>query len=127
MPQFLSSTSNTANTTVMATSTASKTVINKTGLNNEMREGEGHRSHHLHSRSDQHHVDNSSGDEHGEYSNEDEEHGGSLQKRNGYHLKISSVETVSRTPKDLFTDQVGDILIQTTTDSISYQAQSELC
>lgn len=110
----------------MATSTASKTVINKTGLNNEMRE-EGHRSHHLHSSSDQHHVDNSSDDEHGEYSNEDEEHGGSLQKRNGYHLKISSVETVSRTPKDLFTDQVGDILIQTTTDSISYQAQSELC
>lgn len=122
MPQFLSATTTSKSsngTTATATESAGSppTTLNKIDLshqdNDEAQETHNH-SYHLHSKSiRQHHVGNIEGGEssdgggvHGEYSEDEgaENHKG---HKNGYHLKISDLETVPRTPKEHFSDQVG--------------------
>lgn len=119
MPQFLSATTTSASSVATNMENAGSrvvlagsppTTINKTDLNDE--DDAKHRSYHLHSRSKsllQHHVDDESSDGgvHGEYSDEEVVHTRDNGHKNGYHLKISNMETVSRTPKEHFSDQVG--------------------
>lgn len=134
MPQFLSATTTSASSVTTTTENAGTRVvvagslpqtISKADLGHDGNEdGVKHRPYQsLHSRSKsmhQHHVDrrqeeeeeeglSSDGGVHGDggYSDEEvvEDHNGQ-QHKNGYHLKISNMETVSRTPKEHFSDQV---------------------
>lgn len=134
MPQFLSATTTSASSVTTTTENAGTRVvvagsppqtISKADLGHHdgNEDGVKHRPYQsLHSRSKsmhQHHVDRRQEDEeeglssdggvHGDggYSDEEvvEDHNGQ-QHKNGYHLKISNMETVSRTPKEHFSDQV---------------------
>lgn len=122
MPQFLSATTTSASSVTTKMENAGSRVvvagspptINKTDLNDE--DDAKHRSYHSHSRSTsllQHHVDDESSDggAHGEYSDEEVVHLRDNGHKNGYHLKISNLETVSRTPKEHFSDQVGPYIL----------------
>ena len=114
MPQFLSSTTTSTTTSSAAVengSSAASSPLAKTIQNKSEEPRSYHHSHSIHQR--QHVVGgdvSSDGGVHGEYSEDELEVEEEERKRgtkNGYHLKISNLETVSRTPKEHFSDQVG--------------------
>lgn len=96
MPQFLSAT-----TTSKSSSSATKMEQRDTTARTPDEE---ERPYHIRSKSIHHqHVDDESSGDFQSDVEEEEQRG----HRNGYHLKISHLETVSRTPKENFSDQVG--------------------
>lgn len=121
MPQFLSATTTTTSQSSNVTTAAENTgpTINVNAKSDPEEgvvedEGEGkNRSYHLRSKSIHQHnhhqvldEESSDGGVHAEYSDDEGLHRDNGHK-NGYHLKISSLETVPRTPKEHFSDQVG--------------------
>ena len=116
MPQFLSSTTTSTTTSSAAVengSSAASSPLAKT-IQNKSEEPRSYHHSHSHSIHQRQHVvggdESSDGGVHGEYSEDElevEEEERKRATKNGYHLKISNLETVSRTPKEHFSDQVG--------------------
>lgn len=107
MPQFLSATTNTSSSNVAKEGNATTTTTGATtGSKTSSYRIHNHHVEEFH----HHHTDEQSSDGEfggpGDYSEDDLETT-TGQHKNGTNLKINHMQTVSRTPKEHFSDQVG--------------------